>query len=101
MDCINRSRTPEIKKVIVPIFQSIGDTKPGILHLFIGTTQFREGRLRLRVKSVFKCLKGDHVGGRLEFYFGPWNTTRTREAVERALRWRSDRPEYKSHRAAH
>lgn len=71
MGCINRCRAPEIKKVIVPIFQSIGVTKPGILHLLIGTTQFREGRPRLRVKSVFKYLKGDHVGGRLDFYFGP------------------------------
>lgn len=57
--------------MIVLIYQSVGYTKPGILHLFIGTMQFKEGRWRLRVKSVFKYLKGDHVGGRLDFYFGP------------------------------
>lgn len=44
---------------------------PWNIALLIGTTQFREGRPRLRVKSVFKYLKGDHVGGRLDFYFGP------------------------------
>lgn len=52
---------------------------------------------RLRVKSVRKDLKGCHVEGRLDFSFGPGSTTRAREAAERALIWKSDRPQYKFH----
>ena len=43
---------------------------------------------------VFKYLKGYHVRGRLDFYFGPEEYNQKQGSGKRTLVWKSNRLEY-------
>ena len=51
---------------------------------------------RLKERSVFKYLKGYHVRGRLDLYFGSYKFNQNQGSHKRALVWKSNRPEYTS-----
>ena len=54
----------------------------------------RRGLQGSKKKSVFKYLKGYHVRGRLDFYFGPEEYNQKQGSSRNALVWTSNRLEY-------
>lgn len=94
MGCINRGRAPDTKKVIVVIYPVLVLPAWDIASVFRQNTLSKKGIGRLREKSVFKYLKGFHVRGRLDFYFGPEEYNQKQGSSRRALVWKSNRLEY-------
>ena len=56
----------------------------------------KKGFGRLKERPVFKYLKGYHVRGRLDLYFGFCKFNQKQGSHKRALVWKSNRPEYMS-----
>ena len=94
MGCINRGRAAETKKVIAVIYPVLVIAAWDIAAVFRESTLSKKGVGRLKEKSVFKYLKGYHVRGRLDFYFGPEEYNQKQGSSKRTLVWKSNRLEY-------